>query len=247
MTSSSPQAAGRCPRCARPWTSIATPRSRSQSRSRAARLGGPAPRAARARRTVMTAAAIELAGVSKSFGQKVVLDAVDMRVDEGTVCGFLGANGAGKTTTVRLLLGLLPADAGQVRVLGLDPAVNGKEVRRRVGVLLDHDGHYERLTALQNLEFHADIRKLDRTSSRRRMEELLRGDGALGEPERARRDLLERHASEARRRTRASRATPALVVGRALHGARSGDRRRPAGSSSRACERRGRVDSSDDA
>jgi ABC-2 type transport system ATP-binding protein len=125
----------------------------------------------------MKAAAIELTQVRKQFGPKVVLDGVDMRVDEGTVFGFLGANGAGKTTTVRLLLGLLRADAGHVRVLGLDPAVDAKEVRRRVGVLLDHDGHYDRLTALQNLEFHAGIRRVDRDVSRRRTEVLLRAMG----------------------------------------------------------------------
>jgi ABC-2 type transport system ATP-binding protein len=125
----------------------------------------------------MSVAAIELVSVKKSFGAKVVLDHVDMRVAEGTVFGFLGANGAGKTTTIRMLLGLLRADAGQVRVLGLDPTIDSKEVRRRVGVLLDHDGHYDRLTPLDNLEFHAGIRRLDPVSSRRRIEELLRAMG----------------------------------------------------------------------
>jgi ABC-2 type transport system ATP-binding protein len=119
-------------------------------------------------------AAIELVGVHKQFGDKLVLDAVEMRVEEGSVFGFLGVNGAGKTTTVRILLGLVRADAGHVRVLGVDPNVDAKEVRRKVGVLLDHDGHYERMTALQNLEFHAGIRRIDRMVARRRMEELLR-------------------------------------------------------------------------
>ena len=119
-------------------------------------------------------AAIELVGVRKAFGARVVLDGVDMRVPSGSVFGFLGANGAGKTTTIRMLLGLLPADAGTVRVLGLDPRTDGDTIRRSVGVLLDHDGHYERITAAQNLEFHAGIRRIDPKVAAARIEELLR-------------------------------------------------------------------------
>ena len=64
---------------------------------------------------------IEISGVVKRFGSVTALDGLDLAVDQGEVHGFLGPNGAGKTTTLRLLLGILRADAGRIRVLGLDP------------------------------------------------------------------------------------------------------------------------------
>ena len=80
---------------------------------------------------------IELSGVTKSFGKKPVLRGVDLRVPPGQTFAFLGRNGAGKTTTIRMLLGLLKPDAGVVRVLGLDPATAGVEIRRRVGYVAE--------------------------------------------------------------------------------------------------------------
>jgi ABC-2 type transport system ATP-binding protein len=104
--------------------------------------------------------ALELSGVHKSFGSKVTLAGLDLAVSPGQVVGFLGPNGAGKTTTVRIILGLLRADRGTVRAFGWDPATHGDEVRSRVGAVLDHDGLYDRLTALHNLELHAGLRGL---------------------------------------------------------------------------------------
>ena len=75
---------------------------------------------------------------------------------------LLGPNGAGKTTTVRLLNGVLRPDRGSARVLGLDPATDGDEVRRRTGVLTEHAGLDERLTARENLALTARLRGLDR-------------------------------------------------------------------------------------
>src|SRR5665647_3395529 len=64
---------------------------------------------------------VEMTGVVKRFGTVTALDALDLAVAEGEVHGFLGPNGAGKTTTLRLLLGMLRANAGSIRVLGMDP------------------------------------------------------------------------------------------------------------------------------
>jgi ABC-2 type transport system ATP-binding protein len=125
----------------------------------------------------MTAPAIELTRASKRFGDKEVLKEVDMTVAPGTVFGFLGANGAGKTTTLRLLLGLLRADAGDVRVFGLRPSVEGDRVRRSVGALLENDGHYDRLTAAQNLRFYAGVLDLPRATWGAKIEGLLRAMG----------------------------------------------------------------------
>ncbi|MDB5295229.1 MAG: ytrB 2 [Phycisphaerales bacterium] len=81
--------------------------------------------------------AIELRGVTKRFGRKPVLNGVDLVVPAGQTFAFLGRNGMGKTTTIRTLLGLLAADAGTVRVLGLDPHKQPLEVRRRVGYVAE--------------------------------------------------------------------------------------------------------------
>ena len=78
------------------------------------------------------AAAIDLVGLTKRFGRFVAVDGIDLRVARGAVHGFLGPNGAGKSTTIRVMLGLYRADAGQVRVLGLDPGTDPAAVTRQV-------------------------------------------------------------------------------------------------------------------
>jgi ABC-2 type transport system ATP-binding protein len=77
-------------------------------------------------------AAIEAVGLAKSFGSTRALDGLDLRVEPGEVHGFLGPNGAGKTTTLRILLGLLKADAGTARVLGGDPWRDAVGLHRRL-------------------------------------------------------------------------------------------------------------------
>ena len=85
----------------------------------------------------MSEAAIELVGVRKRFGRHEVLEGVDLKVEAGKTYAFLGRNGTGKTTTIRMLMGLLKPDEGKVRVLGLDPATDALEIRRRVGYLAE--------------------------------------------------------------------------------------------------------------
>jgi ABC-2 type transport system ATP-binding protein len=80
---------------------------------------------------------IQMLGVKKSFGKKRVLTGVDLEVPPGQTFAFLGRNGAGKTTTIRMLLGLIHPDAGQVRILGLDPRTDALEIRRRVGYVAE--------------------------------------------------------------------------------------------------------------
>jgi ABC-2 type transport system ATP-binding protein len=80
---------------------------------------------------------IEMHGVRKAFGRKLVLQDVELSVPPGQTFAFLGRNGAGKTTTIRMLLGLVKPDSGQVRVLGLDPGKNALEIRKRVGYVAE--------------------------------------------------------------------------------------------------------------
>jgi ABC-2 type transport system ATP-binding protein len=118
-------------------------------------------------------AAIETTDLTRSFPSGVALDGLTLSVGEGEVLALLGPNGAGKTTTVRLLNGILRPDRGQARVLGFDPADDGEAVRRRTGVLTEHAGLDERLTARENLELTARMRGLDRAWAARRTTDLL--------------------------------------------------------------------------
>jgi ABC-2 type transport system ATP-binding protein len=101
----------------------------------------------------LTAAAILADGLVRHFGSSPAVDGLSFEVRAGETFGLLGHNGAGKTTTIRLLNGVLGRDAGDVAVLGLDPAIDGVGVRARTGVLTETPSLDERLTATENLAF----------------------------------------------------------------------------------------------
>ena len=103
----------------------------------------------------MSEPAIQIDGLAKRFGRERVLDALSLRVEQGQTFGFLGVNGAGKTTTIRALLGLLKPDAGQVRVLGMDPLRESMAVRRRVGYLAEDQRMFGWMTVRQIMSFIA--------------------------------------------------------------------------------------------
>ena len=117
--------------------------------------------------------AIETVDLTRSFPSGVALDGLTLDVRPGEVLALLGPNGAGKTTTVRLLNGILTPDRGRATVLGFDPAVDGNEVRRRTGVLTEHAGLDERLTARENLELTGRMRRMDPAVVTRRTQDLL--------------------------------------------------------------------------
>jgi ABC-2 type transport system ATP-binding protein len=117
--------------------------------------------------------AIEVAGLRKSFGDKIVLDGIDLRVAEGTVFALLGPNGAGKTTMVQILSTLIGADGGELRVAGHDLAREPDAVRSAIGVTGQFSAVDQLLTGEENLLLMADLRHLDRAEGRRRAAELL--------------------------------------------------------------------------
>jgi ABC-2 type transport system ATP-binding protein len=117
--------------------------------------------------------AIVATGLRKSFGDKLVLDGVDLDVAEGTVFALLGPNGAGKTTIVHILSTLLPADAGTLRIAGHDPTVDGDAVRAAIGVTGQFAAVDGLLTGEENLILMADLHRLGRAEGRRRAAELL--------------------------------------------------------------------------
>jgi len=112
--------------------------------------------------SVGLASAIEVRGVVKRYGQRTVLDGIDLDVHPGEVVALLGPNGAGKTTTVEIVEGYRTADAGTVRVLGSDPVRGGRALRARVGLMLQDGGFDIRARPLETLRqyaaFHADPR-----------------------------------------------------------------------------------------
>jgi ABC-2 type transport system ATP-binding protein len=104
--------------------------------------------------------AIHVSGLRKAFGDKTVLDGIDLEVAAGTVFSLLGPNGAGKTTTVNVLTTLMRADAGTVRVAGHDVNSETKAVRATIGVTGQFAAVDELLTGRENLQLMADLRRV---------------------------------------------------------------------------------------
>lgn len=100
---------------------------------------------------------IETKGLSRAFGDHLVVNQLDLFVEKGEVLGFLGPNGAGKTTTVRMLCSLISPTAGSAKVNGHDVVGDPMAVRRSVGILTETPGLYERLSAKKNLEIFAKL------------------------------------------------------------------------------------------
>jgi ABC-2 type transport system ATP-binding protein len=107
----------------------------------------------------MTTSAITASGLRKAFGDKVVLDGIDLDVREGTVFSLLGPNGAGKTTMVNVLTTLMKADGGTVRVAGHDIATEAKAVRAAIGVTGQFAAVDELLSGQENLQLMVDLNR----------------------------------------------------------------------------------------
>jgi ABC-2 type transport system ATP-binding protein len=101
---------------------------------------------------------IETSGLTKRFGQRAAVAGVDLQVPAGCAFGFLGPNGAGKTTLIRMLLGLLPATAGEMRLLGLPVPARRGEALRRVGAIVEEPRFHGHLTGRENLQCAAAVR-----------------------------------------------------------------------------------------
>jgi ABC-2 type transport system ATP-binding protein len=121
----------------------------------------------------MTHSAIAASGLRKAYGDKVVLDGIDLEVPAGTVFSLLGPNGAGKTTTVNILTTLLKADGGTARVAGHDVATETKAVRAAIGVTGQFAAVDELLTGQENLQLMADLKHVSAREGSRVVTELL--------------------------------------------------------------------------
>ena len=96
--------------------------------------------------------AIRVTGLRKRYGELEAVRGIDFEVAEGECFALLGPNGAGKTTTVEILEGYRDRDAGEVEVLGLDPRRGGRDLRERIGIVLQSSGHFRELTVREVLE-----------------------------------------------------------------------------------------------
>jgi ABC-2 type transport system ATP-binding protein len=111
--------------------------------------------------------------LTKCYGDKTVVDRLNLDVAEGEVFGFLGPNGAGKTTTMLMLLGLTEPTAGTVEVYGLDPAHEPLKVKQVIGYLPENVGFYEDMDARQNLRYIARLNGVPDQISAGRIDRLL--------------------------------------------------------------------------
>ena len=144
--------------------------------------------------------AIEVHGLRKSYGEREAVRGVDFAVRRGEVFGLLGPNGAGKTTTVEILEGYRDRTAGDVSVLGHDPAARDRGLRERVGIVLQSSGIYRHLTVRESVAHWAGLYPAPRD-----VEEVI-GIAGLAESARAaRRQAVRRPAAAPRLRARADR------------------------------------------
>ena len=111
--------------------------------------------------------------VTHTYGQRVVLEGLELQLRPGEFFGFLGQNGAGKSTAIRALCGFAPPTRGEIRVAGVDVIRNPIEVRRHIGVVSEDVALYERLTGQEFLEFAGQMHGLSGGEARRRANDLL--------------------------------------------------------------------------
>jgi ABC-2 type transport system ATP-binding protein len=121
----------------------------------------------------MTSPVIQINSITRRFGETNAVDNLTLDVQAGEIFGFLGHNGAGKTTTVRLLNGVIEANSGSARVLGLDPQTEGPALRARTGVLTETPSLDERLTGRDNLSIYAELFNVPRPDVAQRVNSLL--------------------------------------------------------------------------
>jgi ABC-2 type transport system ATP-binding protein len=126
---------------------------------------------------VRTDAAVEIRGVTKTFGAVTAVERLDLTIPRGGLYGFIGPNGAGKTTTIRMIMSILLPDAGELRVLGLASALQAKD---RIGYLPEERGLYRKMKVAAYLEFIARLKDVPERGLRERVRAAIARIGLAG-------------------------------------------------------------------
>ena len=144
---------------------------------------------------------IEVNSLVKVFGQIRAVDGISFAVEPGEVFGFLGPNGAGKSTTINILCTLMKPTSGRASVAGYDCARNPDEVRRSLGIIFQETTLDVRLTAHENLLFHAYLYGMDRRTASERIKEVTELVGLTGRMD----DLVKKYSGGMKRRLEIAR------------------------------------------
>lgn len=112
---------------------------------------------------------IEIKNLVKRFGNKIAVNNIDFNVRNGEIFGFLGPNGAGKTTTIKMIVGLMSPDAGEIEVAGVNVINDSLESKRKFSYVPDNPDIYENMTGIQYLNFLSDIYNLSKEERKERI------------------------------------------------------------------------------
>jgi ABC-2 type transport system ATP-binding protein len=116
-------------------------------------------------------ATIEVKNLTKTYNDFIAVNNISFSVNKREIFGFLGPNGAGKTTTIKAMLDLLHADTGTIHLNGIDIQTQGKEAKKHIGYMPEKVAFYDNLTALQNLQFYAEIKHVSKEECPRLIKE----------------------------------------------------------------------------
>jgi lipooligosaccharide transport system ATP-binding protein len=121
----------------------------------------------------MTEPLVQARGLTKRFGDFTAVDSIDFDIKEGEAFGFLGPNGAGKTSTMKMITTVSPITEGKLKVFGIDPGVDGRSIRKRIGVVPQEDNLDLELTVAENLYVYGRYHDMKKSDINVRIDELL--------------------------------------------------------------------------
>lgn len=104
---------------------------------------------------------VEIKNLTKTFNKIKAIDDLTLNLEKGKITGLIGADASGKTTLIRLIIGLLVADSGDITTLGLNPVTQKQELNTKIGYMPQKFGLYEDLSVIENLNLYADLKNVE--------------------------------------------------------------------------------------
>ncbi|MBS3107987.1 ABC transporter ATP-binding protein [Candidatus Woesearchaeota archaeon] len=117
---------------------------------------------------------LELKGISKRFGNKVVLEDINLKIFSGEILGLIGRSGCGKSTLIKILVGYYQADKGEIIFNGNKIKRDFKEIKKIVGYTTQDNSFYEKLTIQENMYYYANLYNINKTTRKNRIQEILK-------------------------------------------------------------------------